>query len=111
MPPDERIFVGNTQHDNLVLNDVMFYFLAGRRSGTRYHELVPGVATTEEVQTRIVQDLKRHRVRYAVLRRDPGYAPSPEGGAETLDRFIRANFVRLEVFGNYSVWRKREERS
>jgi hypothetical protein len=111
VPPDERIFVGNAQHDSLVLNDVMFYFLAGRRSGTRYHELVPGVATTEKVQTRIVQDLERHRVRYAVLRTDPGYAPSLEGGAETLDRFIRGNFVRLEVFGNYSVWRRRDERS
>jgi 4-amino-4-deoxy-L-arabinose transferase-like glycosyltransferase len=110
VPPDERIFVGNAQHDNLVLNDVMFYFLAGRRSGTRYHELVPGVATTAEVQTRIVRDLEGHRVRYAVLRTDPGYTPSPEGGAETLDRFIRGNFVRLEVFGNYSVWRKRDER-
>ena len=110
VPPADRIFVGNAQHDNLVLNDVMFYFLAGRRSGTRYHELVPGVATTAEVQTRIVQDLETHRVRYVVLRADPGYAPSSEGGAEVLDRFIRAKFVTLEVFGNYSVWRKREER-
>ncbi|MGH7699556.1 MAG: hypothetical protein ACREMJ_03415 [Gemmatimonadales bacterium] len=110
VPPDERVFVGNVRHDNLVLNDVMFYFLAGRRSGTRYHELVPGVATAAEVQARIVQDLERHRVRYVVLREDPGYVPSPEG-AKALDGFIREKFARVETFGNYSVWRRREERS
>ncbi|MGH7400391.1 MAG: hypothetical protein ACRELW_22950, partial [Candidatus Rokuibacteriota bacterium] len=110
VPSDERIFVGNARHDSLVLNDVMFYFLAGRRSGTRYHELVPGVATTAEVQARIVQDLERHRVRYVVLRADPGYVPSPEG-AKGLDGFIREKFARVETFGNYSVWRRREERS
>jgi len=45
-----------------------------------------------------------------VLRADPGYAPSPAGGAEGLDRFIRERFVRLETFQNYSVWRRREAR-
>jgi 4-amino-4-deoxy-L-arabinose transferase-like glycosyltransferase len=108
VPPEERIFVGNARHDSLVLNDVMFYFLAGRRSGTRYHELVPGVATTVEVQTRIVQDLERHRVRYVVLRADPGYVPSP-AGARTLDAFIQERFARTETFGHYSIWRRREQ--
>ena len=110
VPPDARIFVGNARHDSLVLNDVMFYFLAGRRSGTRYHELVPGVATTVEVQARLVQDLERHRVRYVVLRADPGYVPSL-GGAGTLDGFIEEKFARVETFGNYRVWRCREDRS
>jgi hypothetical protein len=110
VPPDEPIFVGNARHDNLVLNDVMFYVLAGRRSGTRYHELVPGVATTAEVQGRIVDDLERRRVRYVVLRADAGYVPSPEG-ATVLDRFIERKFVRVETFGSYSVWRRREDGS
>lgn len=108
VPPDERIFVGNTHHDQLVLNDVMFYFLAGRRSATKYHELVPGIATTEEVQGRIIHDLESHRVRYVVLRADQGYVPRPAGGAEVLDRFIRDRFVKIETFGEYSVWRRRE---
>jgi len=108
VPADERIFVGNAHHDQLVLNDVMFYFLANRRSATKYHELVPGIATTEEVQGRIVHDLESHRVRYVVLREDPGYVPRPAGGAEVLDRFIGGRFVRIETFGNYSVWRRRE---
>jgi hypothetical protein len=110
VPPAEPIFVGNARHDNLVLNDVMFYFLAGRRSGTRYHELVPGVATSAEVQGRIVDDLERRRVRYVVLRADAGYVPSPEG-ATVLDRFIERKFVRIETFGSYSVWRRREDGS
>jgi hypothetical protein len=109
VPPGERIFVGNAQHDSLVLNDVMFYFLADRRSGTRYHELVPGVATTVAVQTRIVRDLEVHRVRYIVLRADPGYVPSI-GGARTLDEFIQQQFAPIQTFGNYGVWRRRENR-
>jgi len=104
VPPAERIFVGNARYDSLVLNDVTFCFLAGRRSGTRYHELVPCVATTVEVQARIVQDLERHRVRYVVIRADLGYVPSP-GGGKTLDGFIQEKFARVETFGNYSVWR------
>jgi hypothetical protein len=107
VPPDERIFVGNDRHDSLVLSDVMFYFLADRRSGTRYHELVPGVVTSDEVQARIVRDLEGHRVGYVVLRRDPGYVARSDGGV-LLDRFIREKFVRLEVFGSYSVWRRGE---
>lgn len=110
VPPDERIFVGNARYHSLVLNDVMFYFLAGPRSGTRYHELVPGVATTVEVQARIVQDLERHRVRYGVIRAGPGYVPSP-GGGKTLDGFIQEKFARVETFGTYGVWRRRQERS
>lgn len=110
MPPAERIFVGNARYDSLVLNDVMFCFLAGRRSGMRYHEMVPGVATTVEVQARIVQGLERHRVRYGVIRADPGDVPSPEGG-KTLDGFIQEKFATAETFGNYNVWRRRQERS
>ncbi len=108
VPPDERIFVGNAHHDQLVLNDVMFYFLADRSSGTRYHELAPGVATTAEVQTRIVQDLERRRVRCVVLRADPGYVSRPDRGAHLLDRFIQETYEPTRAFGTYAVWRRRD---
>ena len=108
VPPDERLFVGNTHHDSLVLNDVMFYFLASRRSATRYHELAPGVATTAEAQALIVQELARYRVRHVVLREDPGYVPARAGGTRVLDDFLREKFEPVEAFGNYHVWRRRE---
>jgi hypothetical protein len=57
VPPPERIFVGSTRHDRLYFNDVIFYFLSERESATGYHELHPGSATTEAVQSRIVRDL------------------------------------------------------
>jgi hypothetical protein len=42
---------------------------------------------------------------------DPHRAGSgTPSGAETLDLLIRGNFVEIEMFGNYSVRRKREER-
>ncbi|MCL4529741.1 MAG: hypothetical protein M1282_10020, partial [Chloroflexi bacterium] len=55
---DEPIFVGNQQHDRIVVNDVGFYFLANRPNASRYAELFPGVVTTLEVQKEIVQSMK-----------------------------------------------------
>src|SRR5256885_8286852 len=35
----EPIYVGNTQHDRIWINNVMFYFLSGHRSATRFADL------------------------------------------------------------------------
>ena len=50
--PSDPIFVGNQKHDRIFVSDIGLYYLAGRQSATRYHELYPGVATTLPVQTR-----------------------------------------------------------
>jgi hypothetical protein len=67
VPQNETIFVGNAQHQQIVANNAMFYFLAERDSATKYYDLVPGVATTAAVQQQIVNDLIRHNVEYVVL--------------------------------------------
>ncbi|HEY7436450.1 MAG TPA: hypothetical protein VIE41_15020 [Methylomirabilota bacterium] len=106
VPPGERIFVGNEYHDSIVLNDMLFYFLADRHSATRYHELAPGVATTEPIQLEIIRDIERRGVRHIVLRRNPGYQPDPHGSPR-LDRFIRDHFSVVQTFGHYTVWERR----
>ncbi|MFO7634720.1 MAG: glycosyltransferase family 39 protein, partial [Caldilinea sp.] len=49
-PDHGPIFSGLLRHDNVFVNDVSVYFLAGRPISTRYHELHPGVTTTQPVQ-------------------------------------------------------------
>jgi len=112
VPAGEPIFVGNARHDRIVLNDVMFYFLAERPSATRYHELHPGVATRHDVQLEIAGELERRRVRWVVLRRDRRVEPGGElfntpEGAHELDRYIRATFVPVRELGSYSLWQRR----
>ncbi len=111
VPPGERIFVGNGRHDRIYINDVMFYFLSGRGSATRYHELHPGLATTAGVQREIVRELEAHRVGHVVLN-DRSHPPEPNAssrssGVHLLDEYLRREFVPVRTFGTHAVWRRR----
>ena len=112
VPPGERIFVGNARHDRTYVTDVLFYFVSGRDSATRYFSLEPGVATTEAVQKEIIQELQRHRVRVIVLYAPPRpfIEPNESGessGVTLLDDYIRSAYRKGWVSGEYSVWGKR----
>ncbi len=106
--PDEPIFVGNRRHDLLFVNDVAFYFLAGRPCATAYHELHPGVANTLSVQQTIADDIARHGVRWIVLVEWPP-STEPNGSAVSsevtyLDNWIRAHYRPVTGWGEYMVW-------
>jgi hypothetical protein len=107
---NEPIFVGNARHDQILINDVMFYYLADRPCPTPYHELHPGVATTLPVQQAIVEDLQDKQVTWAVT---VEWSPSTEpngsavsSGVRVLDEFIRANYRRIAEYSAYTVWRR-----
>lgn len=107
--PWEKIFVGNNRHDLIYNNDIMFYFLSGRHSATKYHELFPGLATSRAVQAKIVEDLQRNNVRYLVLLsrfQNPGVTTEPVP-VRLLDDFIAQNFQPVEKFGDWSVWERK----
>ncbi len=103
-----KIFVGNMYHDKILLNDVMIYYLSEKGSATKYHELHPGIATTEKVQREIIGELKSNNVKFIVLvKMDEAAEPnasSISSGINLLDGFIRSNYNEVEVFGDYSVW-------
>jgi hypothetical protein len=111
VPRDERIFVGNSRHDRLFMNDMAFYFLADRHSATKYHDLHPGIATTMDIQKRIISDIDAHGVEYIVLREwdlpDEPNESAISSGVTALDDFIREKFVPDQVFGAYSIWKRR----
>jgi hypothetical protein len=108
---DERIFVGESAHDRLIVNEPMIYFLAARRSATRYHDLHPGVATTAPIQQEIVDDLEKFNVRLLVLSsrfadiREPNQS-AVSSGTKLLDNYIASRYRQITEFGPYMIWRR-----
>jgi Dolichyl-phosphate-mannose-protein mannosyltransferase len=108
-PAGESIYVGNTRHDQIYYNNAMFYFLAERRSATRFVDLQPGIATIYRGQSEIIEAIKRQKVSYVVLWEAP-LSPEPNrssesSGVTTLDDFIKANYERVAGFGKYVILR------
>lgn len=109
--PGELIFVGNSRHDKIFVNDIMFYFLCERHSATKYHELHPGLATTREVQLEIIDELKRNNVRFIVLWSGAENVNEPNEssistGVNDLDDFIRLNYATIMYLGPYRILQK-----
>jgi hypothetical protein len=115
VPAGESIYVGSTRHDRVIVNDIMFYFLAGRRSATRYHDLEPGVVTTIPVQEEAIQALRMKQTKYVVLY--SGFQGSDEpnesarsSGVMLLDNFFHENFRHVRQFGLYEIWLRSDQR-
>jgi len=111
--PDEYVFIGNSRHDLIFINDLLLYFLADRYSPTKYMELHPGLATTLPVQQAIVNDLAEKDVQWAVLMRswesnEPN-ASSISSGVTFLDDYIQACYEPTVTFGKYQVWVRRPQ--
>lgn len=106
--PGDYVFVGNSRHDVIFVNDLLLTFLADRRSPTRYAELHPGLATTLPVQQAIVRDLEEKRVAWVVtLDVWPSQEPNASAissGITFLDDAIRAHYRPEAAFGLYQIW-------
>lgn len=108
---NEKIFVGNARHDRIFTNDIMFYFLAERKSATKYHELHPGLATTSHIQREIIRELEINGVRYIILWSGVENIKEPNesnisSGIFILDRFIKSYYQELVKFGPYTILKK-----
>jgi hypothetical protein len=100
---EEKIFVGNNNHDTIGINNILFYFLAERGCGTRYHELPQGIATTEAGQKEIATDIVKNRVRRIVIEKHLQSGDQKENGSVYLDNFIRNNYKPELINENYMV--------
>jgi hypothetical protein len=114
VPENQTIFVGNLQHQQILENNVMFYFLAERASATKYYDLHPGVATTAAVQNQIINDIAKHNTKYVVLWNNQyktGKEPNQsqyKSGVNNLDNFIRTNFVQVKYYGDYGIYARND---
>lgn len=111
VPSGEAIFVGNSRHDLIYINDIMFYFLADRASATQYHQLDRDFVPTLAIQQKIVESLAVNRVKYVVLvsRWENVMEPNVSGessGVRLLDDFIRENYLEIKDFGDWGIWKQ-----
>lgn len=120
VPPDQAIFVGLHRHDVIVIGDVMVYYLIDRPIATKFHELHPAIADTEQVQKEIISELRENEVSLIVLKHiftnaqlDPVkqnlLVNLPHIGAKNLDSYILENFNKIRSFGPYEVWHHKGE--
>ncbi|GIK72349.1 MAG: hypothetical protein BroJett021_13370 [Chloroflexota bacterium] len=109
-PDHGPIFSGLLRHDNVFINDVSIYFLAGRPIATRYHELHPGVTTTRAVQEEMVAEFATQEPEWLVLLtwgnpNEPN-ASRFNSGVALLDNYIRENYRKTLTTGAYELWRR-----
>jgi hypothetical protein len=105
------ILVAGERHDRVHAN-ALLYFLSRRSSGTYFHDFIPGVTTTREVQEHIVADLQRARVRTVVVWKS-GLPSEPNrsrvsSGVFVLDGYLRAAFARVHQSKDYEILTNRE---
>jgi hypothetical protein len=110
--PDGRpILVASTRHDRVYVNALAVYVLAHRPSATFFHDFIPGITTTREVQERIVADLRRHDVRTVLvwksrLPEEPNLSREPSG-VTVLDDYLRSEYAPAKQTLSYDLLRRR----
>lgn len=105
---NEKIFVCNTRHDKVFVTDMMFYFLSERNSATKYFDLHPGLATTLEIQRKIIDELEQFNVRYIIMWDKDSNIIEPNESSKSsnvveLDKFIATNYKRVKEYPPYII--------
>jgi hypothetical protein len=110
--PDEPIYVGTIDHRYTIANDLVAYYYAERRSGTRTTMFNPGITTTDERQLEIAAELEAAGVQILLL--DSRFEPLPDEsdasrtpGSRRLDEYIAATFDEACRFGPIVLMERR----
>jgi hypothetical protein len=103
----EKLFIGNQNHDRILLNDLMLYFALDRQPSVKYYELHPGLATTDKIQNEIVNELERKVTCFIIIRKendkDEQNHSSQRIGASSLDTYIRAKYKIVKELNLYNI--------
>jgi hypothetical protein len=107
---NEYIYVGVKNHDKVIFNLPIIYFLSERKSATKYHEFNSGLINTFQVQKEIIHELKDKYVRVIVL--TPGWRFEPNLSSidtkiDLLDDYILNNYELIKTYGIYEIWMKK----
>lgn len=109
VPADDRILIGTSRHDRILINPILLYAHAGRLPATLWAQYDPGVQTSEIVQRDMIGELERRKVRWIVRdatwenRREPN-GSAVSSGITLLDDFIAAHYRPVATAGALSVW-------
>jgi hypothetical protein len=108
----DTIYVGSTRHDVIFENDAALYFLTGRRSATKWHDLHPGVQNTLEIQEEMIADFGTNLPTLLILNQhwtqmhEPNRS-STSSGVTLLDDWIRAHYTLAYTVGTFFVLQRR----
>ena len=109
--PDQKLFVGQTEHDRIFINDNLIYFATQRLPATKWSHFDPGLQNSYEIQTQMVNELEVNAPPYIVLDsqfdliREPNDS-SKSTGVTLLDEYIRNKYQRATTFGEMSIWQR-----
>ncbi|MBK1662641.1 hypothetical protein, partial [Paracraurococcus ruber] len=106
--PTDRIYVGTGRHDRIFVNNMSFYWMAERRSATRWQELHPGIQTTAAVQDAMIREFEAAPPALVVLSEQWDAAAEPNAssrssGVTRLDDYLAARFEEVARFGPVRV--------
>lgn len=105
--PTDYIFVGNTRHDKIFINDASLYFLLKKPMPIKWNEMHPGIVTTKDVQENIIKNLDEKKVNVIVIVAMPqsneNNASAVSSGVFALDEHIRNHYRKVFSTGNYVV--------
>ena len=102
----EKIYVGETGHDNTFINEAAFYYFAKRLPATKYHELHPGITTISKTQKVIINEIEKSKVRYIILRDNKVVENQILDDGKNLDAYIKYNFKIVEIFGDFQIYKR-----
>ena len=105
---EDRIYVGVTRHDRIFINAVAFYFMTGRQSVTKWHELHPGVQTRARIQREMIAEIKAEAPPFVILDERWEHMKEPNAsrhssGVTLLDEFIHDEFQEVRRYGTVRI--------
>jgi hypothetical protein len=111
---DEAIFVGLTSHRYTVINPMLAYYLADRRSAVRVSMFNPGVTNTDPVQREMVDNLKSANAQILLLDDRVSFEATNDSripGSTILDEYIASTFMEVCRFGDFRVFASHDRAS
>jgi hypothetical protein len=105
---DEPVFVALTSNRFTLLNPMLAYYLADRRSGAWAAMDNPGITNTDAVQQRTVDELRATKTEVIYLDHDWADASEPTNdsaipGSTILDAYIGATYITVCDYGSARI--------
>jgi len=109
--PGDPLYSGLKHHDRIFANDNLIYFATQRLPATRWSQLDPGLQTSYDTQTQMIDELERNAPPYIVLDSEFDLSREPNDSAKSsgvmlLDDYIRDKYQPVETFGIMSIRRR-----
>jgi hypothetical protein len=109
--PGDPLYSGLKHHDRIFANDNLIYFATQRLPATHWSQLDPGLQTSYDTQTQMIDELERNAPPYIVLDSEFDLSREPNDSAKSsgvmlLDDYIRDKYQPVETFGIMSIRRR-----